>query len=112
MAFYFQNKIAMKDFFKKFWEAIKNFFASAYKKVVELLLRIPVSKYVWFIVGLVACAFFVIVIPGAIEWPIFPLGMLAVIVCFIMQFTGKKPNWWNALAFFLGALVIQIFAWL
>lgn len=102
----------MKEFFKKIWEAIKSFFSSIYQKVVDLLLRIPVPRYVWFIAGLIACAFFVIVIPGAIEWPIFPIGMLTVIVCFITKFCGGKPKWWNALAFFLGALVIQILAWI
>lgn len=102
----------MKEFFKKIWEAIKAFFSSLYKKVVDLLLRVPVPKYVYFILGLIACAFFAIVIPGAIEWPIFPLAMLAVIICFIKVFTGGKPKWWNALAFVLGALVIQIFAWI
>ena len=102
----------MKDFFKKIWDAIKGFFASLYKKVVELLLRIPVPKYVWFIVGLLACAFLAIVFPDAIEWPAFPLIMLAAIVCFIKTMLGKNPKWWNALAFSLGALVIQIFAWI
>lgn len=102
----------MKEFFKKIWEAIKTFFVSIYQKVVNLLLLIPVPRYVYFILGLVACAFFAIVIPGAIEWPAFPLAMLTVIICFITMFCGGKPKWWNALAFVLGALVIQIFAWI
>ncbi|MBR5414162.1 MAG: hypothetical protein IK114_14220 [Fibrobacter sp.] len=102
----------MKDFFKKIWDAIKNFVSSLWKKVVDLLLRIPVSKYVYFILGMIACAFLVIVFPGAIAWPIFPLAMLAAIICFIRVFTNKEPKWWNALAFVLGAFVIQLFAWI
>ena len=102
----------MKEFFKKIWEAIKNFFASLYQKVVNLLLNIPIPRYVYFILGLIACAFFAIVIPGAIAWPAFPLALLAVIICFIKMFTGGTPKWWNALTFVLGTLVIQIFAWI
>ena len=102
----------MKDFFKKIWEAIKAFFSSLYKKVIDLLLGIPVPRYCWFIAGLIACAFFAIVIPCAIEWPVVPIIALAVIVCFVKVFCNKKPKWWNALAFVLGALVIQIFAWI
>lgn len=91
----------MKDFIKKLWE-----------KVVAILLSIPVSKYVYFILGLVLTSFLSIVFPGAIEWPAFPLIMLAVIICLIRQFRDKNPKWFNALAFGLGALLIQIFCWL
>ena len=102
----------MKEFFKKLWEAIKAFCSSLYKKVVNLLLGIPVPRYVYFIIGLIACAFFAIVIPGAIEWPAFPLAMLALVICFVQVISGKQAKWWNAVAFILGALIIQIFAWI
>lgn len=91
----------MKDLIKKFWE-----------KVVSILLSIPVSKYVYFILGLVLTSFLSLVFPGAIEWPAFPLIMIAVIICFIRIFFDKNPKWFNALAFSLGALLIQIFCWL
>lgn len=102
----------MKEFFKKLWETIKSFVSSVWKKIVELLLSIPVTKYIYFIAGLIICAFFCIVIPGAIEWPAFPIIMLAAIVCLIRIMMDKNPKWINALAFSIGVIVIQILAWL
>ena len=102
----------MKDFFKKIWEWIKTNVAKAWSWLIATLLKVPVTKLYYFIAGLVATAFLAIVLPKVAEWPIVPVAFLIFIFGFFRTFFDKKVKWWNCLAIFLGALVIQFFCWI
>lgn len=98
----------MKEFFKKFWDAIKN----AWKKFTDWLLNVNQERYIFSLVGMALTAFFAIVIPKVAEWPMVPVIAIFVIYAVIQQVRGKFFVWKNYLAAFLGAFIIQLFSWI
>ena len=83
-----------------------------WNKIKEWLLALPNKVLLAFIVGLVLSAFITLVIPSFAEWCIVPIGIACFIGGFVQNFRGKPVSWWLWLPISLGALIIQIFAWL
>ena len=83
-----------------------------WNKIVDWLLGLPNNVLLAFIGGLILASFITIVVPSFAEWCIVPAMFACIVGIFIQDWRGRKISWatWGAIT--LGALIIQIFAWL
>ena len=79
-----------------------------WNKIVALLLKVPIDKWLHFGAGVLVAAFFAITLH--VEWCIAPAIFIGVAKEAFDYATTRTTEWWDLFATVMGGVVIQIFA--